>query len=138
MHRLINNGLRGEKPALKLVLSLLDRYGESRETKINLGELLKEDSAILAKAMRDGLLPDFGRNESPGPDREKGSRDADWAGDHQDAPLACSVKRGPAEAWKFAREHSGARSVWTSFDVVGLAHQVFGALSQTRPQYRGR
>ena len=38
------------------------------------------------------------------------------------APLACSVKRGATAAWKFAREHNAAGVVWTSFDVVGMAH----------------
>ncbi len=56
----------------------------------------------------------------------------------QEAPFACSVKRGTLEAWKFAREHRAAGGVWTAVDVVGIAHQVSAALGQTRPQYRGR
>ena len=54
------------------------------------------------------------------------------------SPIACSVDRGDAEAWKFAREHRAAGGVWTSLDVVGTAHQVAAALAHTKPQPRGR
>lgn len=60
------------------------------------------------------------------------------AGNNQDAPLACSVKRGQSEAAKFAREYRGAGGVWTFFDVVSLAHKLSAELRQTRPQHRGR
>jgi hypothetical protein len=48
LRRLANDAMRSEPVALKLMLSLFDRYGESPETGIHLDEVLAEDKAILA------------------------------------------------------------------------------------------
>jgi Family of unknown function (DUF5681) len=49
IHRLVNDAVRGEPRALKLLLSLNDRYEASPVTKLQLGELLAEDQAILTQ-----------------------------------------------------------------------------------------
>lgn len=53
IRRLANDAMRSDPRAIKLLLSLLDRYGESPETKVKLGEILTEDSAILAEYLQD-------------------------------------------------------------------------------------
>jgi hypothetical protein len=45
--RLANDALRGDARAMKLLLSLVDRYGDSAETALPLSEMLAEDRAIL-------------------------------------------------------------------------------------------
>jgi hypothetical protein len=45
--------MRNEPVALKLMLSLFDRYGESPEAGIRLDEVLAEDRAILANFLKD-------------------------------------------------------------------------------------
>jgi hypothetical protein len=47
--RLVNDAMRGDPKAMKLLLSLFDRYEESSETALQLRELLPEDRAILAQ-----------------------------------------------------------------------------------------
>jgi hypothetical protein len=49
LRRLVNDGLRGEAGAMKLLLSLVDRYGDSPEAAIKLVDLLAEDREILAR-----------------------------------------------------------------------------------------
>jgi Family of unknown function (DUF5681) len=48
LRRLANDAMRSEPAALKLVLSLVDRYAQSPETAIHLDEVLLEDKTILA------------------------------------------------------------------------------------------
>jgi hypothetical protein len=48
LRRLANDAMRNEPVALKLILSLYDRYGESPEAVLRLDEVLAEDKAILA------------------------------------------------------------------------------------------
>lgn len=48
LRRLTNDAMRNDSVALKTVLMLVDRYGESGESQIRLDELLAEDQAILA------------------------------------------------------------------------------------------
>lgn len=52
LRRLANDAMRNDKPALKLMLSLVDRYGSSPETELKVGELLAEDQAILEKFLK--------------------------------------------------------------------------------------
>jgi hypothetical protein len=47
--RLAHDAMRSDPKALKLLLSLVDRYAESPETELQLGEVLAEDQAILAQ-----------------------------------------------------------------------------------------
>jgi Family of unknown function (DUF5681) len=53
LRRLANDAMRNEPVALKLMLSLFDRYGESPETGIRLDEVLAEDKAILANFLKE-------------------------------------------------------------------------------------
>ena len=48
LRRLANDALRGEAGAMKLLLSLLERYGDSAETTVKLADMLAEDKEILA------------------------------------------------------------------------------------------
>jgi len=52
LRRLANDAMRSEPVALKLMLSLFDRYGQSPEATIKLDEILEEDKAILANFLR--------------------------------------------------------------------------------------
>jgi hypothetical protein len=52
LRRLANDAMRNEPAALKLMLSLFDRYGESAEAGIRLDEILAEDKAILANFLK--------------------------------------------------------------------------------------
>jgi hypothetical protein len=52
LRRLANDAMRNEPTALKLMLSLYDRYGESPESGIRLDEILAEDKAILANFLK--------------------------------------------------------------------------------------
>ncbi len=49
IHGLVNDAARRNHNALRLLFSLLDRYGQSGETAINLGELTADDSAIIER-----------------------------------------------------------------------------------------
>ena len=51
--RLVSDAMRGNQPAIKLVLSLLEHYAASPQTKIQLGELLVEDKEILAQYLHE-------------------------------------------------------------------------------------
>ena len=53
LRRLANDAMRNEPVALKLMLSLFDRYGESPEAGIRLDEVLAEDKAILANFLKE-------------------------------------------------------------------------------------
>jgi hypothetical protein len=60
LRRLANDAMRSDQRAIKLVLSLVDRYAESPETARQLREMLAEDAAILAQYLREpaGFIPD--------------------------------------------------------------------------------
>ena len=51
LRRLVNDAVRSDPKAIKLLLSIVDRYGGSPETQLRLDELLAEDQAILARFM---------------------------------------------------------------------------------------
>ena len=55
LRRLANDAMRTDLRALKLMLSLFDRYGDSPEAVLHLDEMLAEDRAILAE-----FLPELG------------------------------------------------------------------------------
>ena len=55
LRRLANDAMRTDLRALKLTLSLVDRYGDSPEAMLHLDEMLAEDRAILAE-----FLPELG------------------------------------------------------------------------------
>jgi Family of unknown function (DUF5681) len=62
--RLANDAMRSDKGAIKFLLSLVDRYSESPEAKIELNEMLAEDEEILAR-----YLPGA-PNSCPPPERD--------------------------------------------------------------------
>jgi Family of unknown function (DUF5681) len=49
IRRLTNDALRGDASAMKLLLSLVDRYSDSQETTLKLADMLAEDWDILAQ-----------------------------------------------------------------------------------------
>jgi hypothetical protein len=57
LRRLANDAMRSEPVALKLILSLFDRYGESPEAGIRFDEVLAEDKAILANFLKQPVDP---------------------------------------------------------------------------------
>ena len=57
LRQLVNDAVRGNPKALTLMLSLIDRYGDSPATKIKLGEMLAEDKIILAEYLQDSATP---------------------------------------------------------------------------------
>jgi hypothetical protein len=65
LRRLANDAMRSEPAALKLMLSLVDRYAESPQAELHLKEILDEDQAILAR-----FLPEAARNARPKKTRE--------------------------------------------------------------------
>ena len=55
--RLVNDAVRRDPAALKLLLPLIDRYAASPETELRLGELLAEDQAILSQYLASPVGP---------------------------------------------------------------------------------
>lgn len=53
LRRLMNDAMRADPRAFKLVLSLVERYSESVETKQSLEQMLDEDEQILAEYLAD-------------------------------------------------------------------------------------
>ena len=53
LRRLTNDAMRSDQRAIKLLLSLVDRYGESPQTTLSLKEILAEDDEILAQYLQD-------------------------------------------------------------------------------------
>jgi hypothetical protein len=60
LRRLANDAMRSDPRAMKLLLSLVDRYGDSPEVALRLGDVLAEDRAILAQYLQEpaGLGPE--------------------------------------------------------------------------------
>ncbi len=77
LHRLTNAALRGEMPALKLLLFLLEKYSDGPESKIDFGSLLGEDAAILAQALRESLPLGLKADEASNAAYNEESGDAD-------------------------------------------------------------
>jgi hypothetical protein len=57
LRKLATDGMRGDKPSLKLWLSLMERYAESPEIILQLRELLAEDQKILAQYLPKPTQP---------------------------------------------------------------------------------
>jgi Family of unknown function (DUF5681) len=55
--RLVNDAVRRDPTALKLLLPLIDRYAASPETELHIGELLAEDPAILSQYLSEPAGP---------------------------------------------------------------------------------
>jgi hypothetical protein len=76
--------MRSDAKAMKLLLALLDRYAETTEAKVQLGELLAEDQKILAEYLRAPKKPvpgPAGNGTEPLPEPAK---KADEGGDDDD------------------------------------------------------
>jgi Family of unknown function (DUF5681) len=60
LRRLTSDAIRSDPRAIKLLLSLVDRYADSPQTALQLREMLAEDEAILAQYLREpgSLNPD--------------------------------------------------------------------------------
>lgn len=67
LRRLANDAMRSEPAAVKLMLSLVDRYGQSQEAGISLAEVLAEDKAILANYLKQSA-----NHSGPSPKSQKG------------------------------------------------------------------
>jgi hypothetical protein len=52
LRRLANDAMRGDQKAIKFLLLLIDRYGESPEATLELRDLLVEDEGILAQYLQ--------------------------------------------------------------------------------------
>jgi Family of unknown function (DUF5681) len=55
--RLVNEALRSDPKAIKLLLSLVERYAESTELEPQLEELLADDQAILRQFLKGAKSP---------------------------------------------------------------------------------
>jgi Family of unknown function (DUF5681) len=68
LRRLANDAMRSDPKAIKLLLSLVDRYGDSPEASLRLCDVLAEDRAILAQYLPNsgGFVPDFGLKPDDG------------------------------------------------------------------------
>jgi len=58
LRRLANDAMRSDQKAIKLLLSLVDRYAESPETAVRFRDLLAEDEAILAQYLGKPAVSD--------------------------------------------------------------------------------
>lgn len=70
--RLANDAMRSDPRAMKLLLSLVERYAESPETAVQIGEVLAEDQAILAHYLQEPAGSD---PASPMSSDDQGDRD---------------------------------------------------------------
>lgn len=55
LRRLANDAMRNDPRAMKLLLSLIDRYAEAPESEQYLEEVLAEDQAILSQYLREPI-----------------------------------------------------------------------------------
>jgi hypothetical protein len=55
--RLVNDALRSDSRAMKLLVSLVDRYEDSPQATLHLGDVLAEDRAILAQYLQEPVGP---------------------------------------------------------------------------------
>jgi hypothetical protein len=53
LRRLVNDAMRSDPRAMKLLLALIDRYSDSPETALRPGDVLAEDQEILAQYLRE-------------------------------------------------------------------------------------
>jgi len=82
LRRLVNDAMRSDAKAVKLLLALVDRYAETTEARAQLSELLAEDREILAQYLlepRESTLEPKAEDPAPEPANvdEGGRGDAD-------------------------------------------------------------
>jgi Family of unknown function (DUF5681) len=73
LRRLVNDAMRSDAKAMKLLLALVERYAETTEAKVQLGELLAEDQTILSQYLLEpkasaGEHAELVNNEEEGDD----------------------------------------------------------------------
>ena len=73
LRRLANEAMRSEPSAVKLMLSLVDRYAEAPEATLSVDEVLAEDQAIIAR-----YLPPSPAIQNSSISRKRRKRDADY------------------------------------------------------------
>jgi hypothetical protein len=56
LRRLANDAMRGEQRSVKFLLSLLEHYGDSSQTTLQLSEILAEDAEILAEYLDEAAV----------------------------------------------------------------------------------
>ena len=71
LRRLANDAMRSDAGAMKLLLSLVDRYGDSPEAALRLGDVLAEDRDILAQYLQGPA--GLGQEADGKPDDAEGS-----------------------------------------------------------------
>jgi hypothetical protein len=112
LHRALDDGLRGDKGAMKLVLALAERYGESSEKTLNLDEMQAEDRAILARyAIPNASPSDLEANASPGQALdEEGGDDADPRLTVASCRRSCAATSAPSSTRSSRRSRRASRS----------------------------
>ena len=68
LRRLANEAMRGEQRSIKFLLSLLEHYGDSSQTTLQLGEMLAEDAEILAEYLDETTVVE----SEPSPAKQEG------------------------------------------------------------------
>jgi hypothetical protein len=73
LRRLLNDAIRSDAKATKLLLALVERYAETTDEKVQLGDLLAEDQTILAQYLLEpkasaGELAELVHDEGEGDD----------------------------------------------------------------------
>jgi hypothetical protein len=63
LRRLANDAMRSEPSALKLMLSLVDRYGETPETSLSVDEIHAEDQAIIQKYLMPSSIKSSAKSQ---------------------------------------------------------------------------
>jgi Family of unknown function (DUF5681) len=71
LRRLANDAMRSDPKAIKLLLSLVDRYGDSPEAALRLGDVLADDRVILKQYLQEPAGSDPGPPMRP----DDGGRD---------------------------------------------------------------
>ena len=74
LRKLMNEAMGGDQHAIKLLLTLADRYAASPETQIELNELLAEDEEILARYLPASAAV-TAENVEPPPQKNEGDDD---------------------------------------------------------------
>jgi hypothetical protein len=66
LRRLVNEAMRSDPKAMKLLLSLVERYGESPDLGVHLDQLLADDQAILKEFLEGAVPPAADRTAETG------------------------------------------------------------------------
>src|SRR5262245_1954748 len=68
LRRLANEAMRGEQRSIKFLLSLLEHYGDSSQTTLQLSEMLAEDAEILTEYLDETTVAE----SQPSPTKQEG------------------------------------------------------------------